>query len=102
MQLAIILAITLTLLLWISLFIRHRLRGGGGVPGAVQVWLPTALLLALAYVTGMWLPAQFGIALTGIAVFYPDVGWLLILCAGLSVVWAVARLIALLTRRRQV
>ena len=92
-QLIGILSIVVGVLIWI-VFARRR-----GLP-TNYFWLrlivPTALLIGTAYGIGVALPNLFGIPLSGIGVFFPDVGLLLTLSAGLALVWAIVRAFTLI------
>ena len=97
LQLIGILAVFMGLLLWILTVARN------GIPSshfALRLILPTGLLFAVAYALGVWLPSLFGIPLTGIAVFNPDIGLLLTLTTGVSIVWAVVRIGVLVWTQR--
>ena len=95
-QLVSVLSIIAGLIIWI-LIVRRR-----GLPTS-QFWLrlivPTSALLGLAYGLGIALPQMFGIPLSGIGVFFPDVGLLLTLSAGLALIWAIVRAILLCLAR---
>ena len=80
----------LIVLMFVWIFVVRR-RGIATSYFLVRLVIPTAGLLAVAYLFGVYLPTVFGIPLSGIGVFYPDIGLLLTLCAGLALIWAVVR-----------
>ena len=96
-QAAGMLAIIIGIIVWILIVKRN------GIPPTyftVRLIVPTALLLLTAYAIGIWLPQQFGIPLQGISVFFPDVGLLLTVSAGLPLVWAILRFILVIQSRQ--
>ncbi len=89
-QLAVLVLTILGILVWVCLFFRNPPQvSGWRLWGRVSV--PSAMLLALAYVTGWWLPQLSGIPLSGIRQFAPDAGWVLTVCTWLALGWAVLR-----------
>ena len=92
----VLIGLIITLVIWILKV------GRGGIPTTHYWWrltLPTLGLLLLSYNIGVVLPQLFGIPLSGISVFNPDVGLLLTACAGLSLVWALLRMLLLVVAK---
>jgi CubicO group peptidase (beta-lactamase class C family) len=61
------------------------------------VWIsvPSLFLVGLSYVFVFVVPQMSGVTLMSARIFYPDLGFLLIVSAGASILWAMARTIRL-------
>lgn len=87
------------LLLWIVLFARKPPSPQATTTFWIRLVLPTVLLVGLAYGTGVLLPNAFGIPLSGIRLFVPDIGWILTAITGLALCWALLRVVLLAVNR---
>ncbi len=73
-------------------FQRQGLRAKSGAFGLFSLWLPLFLTLALAWISISLIPNLFGVSLSSLAVFSPDLSISLLATGLAGVVWAVFRL----------
>ena len=86
------LAITALLLVGFT-FSTVRLIGKPAGGGLLKTFLPSLVLLGLAYGFYFAIPAASGAPVSAARLFYPDLGLLLIAAAAISALWAVLRIL---------
>jgi hypothetical protein len=73
-------------------FRRRGLRAKSGVLGALSLWFPLFMMLALAWIALWLIPHLFGVPLQTFSLYQPDFVLLLVASAVTGVAWAVFRL----------
>lgn len=73
-------------------FQRQGLRAKSGALGMFSLWFPLLMTLALAWISISLIPNLFGVSLSSLAVFSPDLSISLLATGLAGVVWAVFRL----------
>ena len=71
---------------------RAGLRAKSGAFGAFSLWFPLLMTAALAWVTISLIPGLFGVSISTLGVFSPDLAIVLFATAVTGVLWAVFRL----------
>ncbi len=71
---------------------RSGLRAKTGAFGAVSLWFPLVMMVALAWVCVTLIPSLFGVTLKTLSLFSPDLGLVLLATAITGAIWAVMRL----------
>ncbi|MEM7458429.1 MAG: serine hydrolase domain-containing protein [Pseudomonadota bacterium] len=71
---------------------RSGLRAKSGVSGAFSLWFPLLMTLVLAWVCLFLLPNLFGVSLSTLGIFSPDLAIVLLATAVTGLIWAVFRL----------
>jgi CubicO group peptidase (beta-lactamase class C family) len=100
-----LITLILLVLYWIIRFVTHIHSYQGErahFNRRVLSWtiLPSFPLLIGAWVSLVSIPASFETTITGIRLFHPDLGWLLVSFAAICTVWAICRPVALLITLR--
>ena len=86
-QLASLLFLIIGISLWIVLFFcKPRAEHREGIRFYARLLLPSLGLILFGLFVGLWLPHLFGIPVSGIIMFSPDIGWALFTASGLALV----------------